>query len=223
MRLKNAYKKAKHGAQLYDPRTMEGHIVGMKKGGLKKMPNVGSVVLEDYDKTMAPKQGNYLLPDINRPSYIDSEGGRRSEYKISYNLLDEETGRFKETVLPTVVNGKQLTNNEAIQRYQDTGLHMGKYETPHESEYASRLRTAKYNMLEDPVRSQNIIFNPPEFKKGGKTSNDKQMVDGVAGILRDVKSKSNRLQLANKMAKQFNREKVDYNLKSFLKKSKVQK
>jgi hypothetical protein len=61
------------------------------------------------------------------------------------------------------------------------------------------------------------------MKKGGKTSNDKQMVDGVAGILKDVKSKSNRLQLANKMAKQFNKEKVDYNLKSFLKKSKVQK
>lgn len=167
MKLKNAYKKAKHGAELYDSRTMEGHIVGMKQGGYRKMPNGGSVILEDYDKTMAPKQGNYLLPDINRPSYVDSEGGRRSEYKAGYNLKDEETGRFQETLLPTVVNGKQLTDDEAIQRYKDTGLHMGKYETPHKSEYASRLRTAKYNMLEDPVRSQNTVFNPPEFKKGG--------------------------------------------------------
>jgi hypothetical protein len=33
MRLKNAYKKAKHGAELYDPRILHGHIVGMKKGG----------------------------------------------------------------------------------------------------------------------------------------------------------------------------------------------
>ena len=264
--LLNAYKNAKHGAELYDPRTMEGHIVGMKQGGsslnrpitcsscghswtvsdsgpnplschncggvakmqmggLKKMPNGGSILLEDYDKTMAPKQGNYLLPDINRPSYVDSEGGRRSEYKRGYNLKDEETGRFQETLLPTVVNGKQLTDDEAIQRYKDTSLHMGKYETPHKSEYASRLRTAKYNMLEDRVRSQDIVFNPPEFKKGGKVdhSNDDDMVNGVASILRRVKDKKNRLQLANQLSSQFNREKVKYNLNDFLNKSKVKK
>lgn len=62
------------------------------------------------------------------------------------------------------------------------------------------------------------------FEEGGEVEDhddDKEMVDGVAGILRGVKSKSNRLQLANKMAKQFNREKVNYNLADFLKKSKV--
>jgi len=62
-----------------------------------------------------------------------------------------------------------------------------------------------------------------KMENGGKISNDKQMVDGVAGILRDVKSKQNRLQLANKMAKQFNREKVNYNLSDFLNKAKVKK
>jgi hypothetical protein len=49
------------------------------------------------------------------------------------------------------------------------------------------------------------------------------MVDGVASILRGVKDKKNRLQLANKLAKQFNREKVKYSLPEFLKKSKVKK
>jgi hypothetical protein len=62
-----------------------------------------------------------------------------------------------------------------------------------------------------------------KMEQGGKVSNDKQMVNGVASILRDVKSKENRLQLANKLAKQFNREKVDYNLSDFLNKSKVKK
>ena len=63
------------------------------------------------------------------------------------------------------------------------------------------------------------------YKNGGEVEDDddKQMVDGVASILRDVKSKENRLQLANKMAKQFNREKVNYNLPQFLAKSKVKK
>ena len=62
-----------------------------------------------------------------------------------------------------------------------------------------------------------------KMEQGGKVSNDKQMVNGVASILRDVKSKENRLQLANKLAKQFNREKVKYDLSSFLTKSKVKK
>jgi hypothetical protein len=62
-------------------------------------------------------------------------------------------------------------------------------------------------------------------KNGGKVdhSDDKEMVDGIASILRRVESKSNRLKLANQLSKQFNREKVKYDLSSFLAKSKVKK
>lgn len=65
----------------------------------------------------------------------------------------------------------------------------------------------------------------PGLKKGGEIDHDddKEMVDGVASILRRVESKPNRLQLANQLSKQFNREKVNYNLAEFLKKSKVKK
>lgn len=251
MKLKNAYKKAKHGAELYSPRTMEGHIVGMDNGGsplnrpitcsscghswtvsdggpnplschscggVAKMPNGGSVILGDYDKTMAPKKGNYLLPDINRPYYVDESGYRRGEYKMGFNL------EGKETLLPSVVNGKQLTADEAIQRYKDTGLHMGKYNTPHESDYAAQLRTARYNMFADPIRNQNS-FNPPELKEGGKVdhSNDDGMGNGVASILHRVKDKKNRLQLANQLSNQFNRKKVKYSLNDSLNKSKIKK
>ena len=63
------------------------------------------------------------------------------------------------------------------------------------------------------------------FEEGGEVENDddKEMVDGVASILRGVKNKKNRLQLANKLAKQFDREKVKYSLPDFLNKSKVKK
>jgi hypothetical protein len=184
-----------------------------KNSKKRKMPNGGSVLsMGDYDRTTAPKKGNYLLPDINRPGYIDSEGARRTEYKIGVNIDG------KETLLPTVVGGKQLTEDEAINRYYKTGLNMGKFNTPQEAEYASRLRTAKYNMLENPIR-----FQASQLKNGGKASNDKQMVDGVASILRRVEDKQNRLKLANQLSKQFNREKVKYDLPSFLAKSKVKK
>ena len=80
----------------------------------------------------------------------------------------------------------------------------------------------KYGSVSD-IPFQGVDIN--QLKKGGEVenSNDKEMVEGVASILRDVKSKKNRLQLANKLAKQFNREKVDYNLSDFLNKSKVRK
>jgi hypothetical protein len=63
------------------------------------------------------------------------------------------------------------------------------------------------------------------YERGGKIdhSNDKDMVNGVASILRRVEDKQNRLKLANQLAKQFNREKVKYSLPSFLAKSKVKK
>ena len=62
-----------------------------------------------------------------------------------------------------------------------------------------------------------------EDEEEEEENDDKEMVDGVASILRGVKDKKNRLQLANKLAKQFDREKVKYSLPKFLKKSKVKK
>jgi hypothetical protein len=44
---------------------------------------------------------------------------------------------------------------------------MGKFKTPEEAEYASKMRTAKYNMLEDPIRYQSN-----QFQKGGETSTE---------------------------------------------------
>lgn len=226
MRLKNAYKKAKKGSIIKSSSIPGSHVVGMPNGGVIPIP------LADYDKTMAPKKGNYLLPDINRPSYIDSEGGRRSEYKMGVNFNGEEI------TIPTVVNGRQLSEDEAVQRYKESGLHMGKYKTPTEADYYSRLRTAKYNVLEDPVRYDSSSFRDggkylptavsqelARKKEGGKIdhSNDADMVNGVASILRRVKDKKNRLQLANQLSNQFNREKVRYNLSDFLNKSKVKK
>jgi hypothetical protein len=117
----------------------------------------GGLSMGDYDLTTAPKRGDYLLPDINRPSYIDEAGNKRSEYRMGVNI----DGR--ETLIPTVVGGKQLSEDEALDRYYKTGLHMGQFNTPEEADYASRLRTARYNMLEDPIR-----FQADQFQVGGR-------------------------------------------------------
>jgi hypothetical protein len=69
------------------------------------------------------------------------------------------------------------------------------------------------------------LKNKKGYKQGGNIdhSDDKEMVDGVASILRRVKDKDNRASLANQLSNQFKREKVNYNLDDFLNKSKVKK
>lgn len=123
---------------------------------LNQYQDGGLYAVGPYDEMFAPKQGNYLLPDINRPSYIDEFGGRRSEYKMGVNIDG------KEILIPTVVGGRQLSEDQAVDHYRQTGLHMGQFNTPEEAEYASRLRTARYNMLEDPIR-----FQADQFQRGG--------------------------------------------------------
>jgi len=90
--------------------------------------------------------------------------------------------------------------------------------------------TASNSTMRVPQRDNaQVQFRPnPNLRRmeeGGEVedNDDKEMVDGVASILRGVKDKKNRLQLANKLAKQFNREKVKYSLPEFLKKSKVKR
>lgn len=119
-----------------------------KDSGNKISKTKSLVILDkfDYDKDAAPKINKFLKPDINRPYYKDKSGHKRSEYKMGIH----DNG--KEVLIPTVVNGKQLTPGQAISRYKKTGFHMGKFNTIAESEKAAKNRTAKYNMLEDPIR-----------------------------------------------------------------------
>jgi hypothetical protein len=126
----------------------------------KQMQNGGLFAVGPYDEMMAPKQGNYLQPDINRPSYMDDEGGRRSEYRTGINIDG------KETLIPTVVGGRQLSDDEALAQFERTGLHMGQYDTVEEADAASKMRTAKYNMLEDPVRFKKQDY-VPNMQYGG--------------------------------------------------------
>lgn len=72
--------------------------------------------------------------------------------------------------------------------------------------------------------SYNVGFSYKKaFKDGGGTedNDDKEMVEGVASILRRVKDPKNRLQLARQLSQQFNREGVEYSRTSFLAKSNV--
>lgn len=65
------------------------------------------------------------------------------------------------------------------------------------------------------------------FEEGGEVEDDdeheddKEMVEGIADILRRVKDKKNRKQIAKKMVDDFEEEDVEYNLDDFMKAAKI--
>jgi hypothetical protein len=68
------------------------------------------------------------------------------------------------------------------------------------------------------------MFPKPTYKTGGTNTrkpskNDRAMVSGVSSILRKIKDKKNRKEVASDMVNQFNREGVNYNKEKFLKNS----
>jgi hypothetical protein len=79
-----------------------------------------------------------LLPDVNRPSYKNEEGQTVSENKVTVGFDDGEY------VIPTVIDGKQLTEEQAIAEFKRTGLHMGKFNSSNDADISAQKRTMKY-------------------------------------------------------------------------------
>jgi hypothetical protein len=62
----------------------------------------------------------------NRPVYVDpATGERRTVYSMGFN--EGPDGKGEGVLVPTVVNGRQLTDDEAIEYYRKTGQNLGKF------------------------------------------------------------------------------------------------
>ena len=100
---------------------------------------------EDIDRYGA---GNIDLD--NRQVVKNKDGSISTERSFSVNIDG------KEVLLPTVINGKIVSEEEAIRHYEQTGEHLGKFDTPEEAnEYAEKLhqrQEKKYGQAEDPLK-----------------------------------------------------------------------
>ena len=293
--LLNAYKNAKHGAELYDPRTMEGHIVGMKKGGsplnrpitcsncghswtvsdsgpnplschncggvakmqmggLSKMPMGGINDINskgDFNYNVSQKVGNVtgsLQGSVNVPTMtsnymqpkISYDRNGLSAYKTltgfgagvrgDKTYLDYNQDQQGKDIYQTGSAGynSDKVNLNANATYKNNVLDnagiQGNYNVTPNLSLSGNYNVSRGEFGMNPNYFAGFRYNKT-FKEGGKVdhSDDKDMVNGVASILRRVKDKKNRLQLANQMSSQFKREKVKYSLNDFLNKSKVKK
>lgn len=75
----------------------------------------------------------------------------------------------------------------------------------------------------NPSYGLNLTYTN-SFEDGGEVEeddDDKEMVEGIADILRRVKDKKNRKQIAKKMVSDFEEEDVDYNLEEFMQAAKI--
>lgn len=109
-----------------------GGVVGYADGGLAGV----QVPLPRPNPMLSP--GNLDLD--TRKVYHGSDGSYRTENSIS---IGTDSG---EVLIPTVVNGKQLSNDAAIAHYKKTGENLGTFATPEDADnYAEQLHLRQAN------------------------------------------------------------------------------
>lgn len=225
----SAAQNSPYNSTIRTPQRDNAQVQFRPNPNMRRMPNGGSVSVDnvspdgsvDYSyspsfKSLRGKlQGstnilsgkqNYITPSVGasyRNFNVDYTPGNVRASIMSNKLnVDAEANFDKNKLVNSAVSGNYQVN-------------------PNLSVYGNVNYTPK-----EPVNYGVGFRYNKSFSEGGEVEDhddDKEMVNGVASILRGVKSKTNRLQLANKLAKQFDREKVNYDLKSFLKKSKAKK
>ena len=165
--------------------------------------------------------GRGKLTDKELASVLGDDGADRMRNGIltemDYNTMS--TAPFMYNPTEGILNANRMNQ---LRKGENTFLGRGKTNLfPDQKKAFDYLDAQNNSRYSASPFTKYLPFSP--YKNGGKIEDDKDMVNGVASILRRVESKPNRLKLANQLSKQFNREKVKYDLPSFLNKSKVKK
>ena len=102
--------------------------------GWKKVASKKSTAATSTSKDTTGRYGKGNIDLNNRKVVHNSDGSISTERSFSVNIDG------KEVLLPTVINGKIVSEEEAIRHYEKTGEYLGKFNTVKEAdEYAQKL------------------------------------------------------------------------------------
>lgn len=87
---------------------------------------------------------------FNREAVIDKDGNVETVRSISF--YDDQSN--KEVLIPTIIDGKEVSDNEAIDHYYETGEFLGKFDSVDEANaYAEQLHLQQEQLYTDSVNS----------------------------------------------------------------------
>lgn len=127
----------------------------------------------------ADKFGRYGRGNIdlnNRKVVRNKDGSISTERSFSVNIDG------KETLLPTVVDGKIVSEDEAIDHYYKTGEHLGRFDTVEEAEaYAEELHKRQDRYYNRDNNDELGKKSKNSKKKNAKSLNDFSMTKDIKG------------------------------------------
>jgi hypothetical protein len=83
-------------------------------------------------------------------------------------------------------------------------------------EYGSEYVIDNIDQTEKRIEESIVFESKTKIKSELKDNNDYQMVSGIIDILKKVKDKENRMEIANDMVTQFKKEKIKFDYENFL-------
>ncbi len=152
-----------------------------------------------YPYTNKYGKGNIDL--TNRPIVKNDDGSISTVRSMSFQ--DEEG---KEVLVPTVVNGKIVSDSEAINNYYRTGEYLGKFDSVEEAnEYAEKLHKQQEKLYSQNSReSLKLPYDLPMANQATANMSDATPAKLAKNNAPVVSSKDSRLALARKKAWEYN-------------------
>lgn len=137
------------------------------------------------------------------------------KYKQGFTEENLEGGMADKKTVEDIAKKHKL-DVEVIKKHLNDGI---KVEMEHTNLKTKAKEIAMDHIFEDPKYYDKLSkMETNEIKNNESDQNDKEMVDGIIEIIKQIKDTSNRKEVAQNMVKKLKREKVDFDHIEFLKK-----
>lgn len=105
-------------------------------GSMTYKEMVPAIIREDNLKEVLEKAGATIDPFGEFAAVARDGGGYSTVDAISFF---DDRGSLKDVLIPTIIDGKKVSNDEAIRHYRETNQHFGMYGTPSEADQVAKL------------------------------------------------------------------------------------